>query len=156
MLYCLQKFCVILRQSVSKENTKVFSNNFGFQVRNQIKSRLGFGWTNNIGRYLGVNINHGWVSHVSIKGIINKARARLSVWKQRTLPFTSRVTLTMEFHQALPSNSMQPSFLLRAICNDLDKICRNFIWGDCGGSRGLHIGSQDNICKPEEMRGWEF
>lgn len=39
----LQKFCVILRQSVSKENAKVFSNNFGFQVRNQIKSRLGFG-----------------------------------------------------------------------------------------------------------------
>lgn len=72
-------------------------------MRIQINGKLGFGRTNDINKYLGVNINHGRVSKKSLHGIIDKVQKWLSVWKKRSFSFTRRLTLTKAVLNVLPS-----------------------------------------------------
>ncbi|XVE49680.1 hypothetical protein DITRI_Ditri01bG0100600 [Diplodiscus trichospermus] len=39
------------------------------------------------------------------------------------------------------------------VCDELDKIGRNFIWGHVGDSRKVHLISWDVLCKPKSYGG---
>jgi hypothetical protein len=50
----LDTFCKSSSQKVSPEKTKFFfSKNVGWHVRQEVSEKCGFGWTDNLGKYLG-------------------------------------------------------------------------------------------------------
>lgn len=65
------------------------------------------------------------------------------------LSFAGRVTLTRSVIQALPSYVMQSAYIPRVICDEIDKRCRKFIWGDTDNHRNIHMVSWSNIRKPK-------
>lgn len=70
--------------------------------------------------------------------VINKVNQRLSSWKARTLSLVGRVTLTKFVLQALPTYVIQYCIIPKGVCDDIDKICRSFIWGEENGQRKFH------------------
>lgn len=40
-----------------------------------------------------------------------------------------------------------------SVCDDLDKISRNFVWGGSEGQRKVHMISWNNVCKSKEAGG---
>lgn len=78
---------------------------------------------------------------------------RLSNWKAKTLSFAGHLTLTKSVIQALPAYVMQAAYIPRHLCEDIDKRCRRFLWGDSDESRHLHSVSWEKICKPKAWGG---
>ncbi|KAJ1386947.1 ribonuclease H [Sesbania bispinosa] len=46
--------------------------------------------------------------------------------------------------------------LLKSVCLELEKLIRQFIWGDSEDKRAWHLVSWENICKPKALGGLGF
>ncbi|KAG4994794.1 hypothetical protein JHK86_031621 [Glycine max] len=55
--------------------------------------------------------------------------------------------------QALPTYVMQTTLLPRKVLDDIDKVCRNFLWGDIVNGKKIHLVSWDIICSPKFKGG---
>lgn len=48
---------------------------------------------------------------------------------------------------------MQSAFIPRHLCDEIDKSCRRFLWGETENVRHLHSVSWSKICQPKELGG---
>lgn len=48
---------------------------------------------------------------------------------------------------------MQSAFIPRRLCDEIDKSCRRFFWGETENVRHMHSVSWSNICQPKELGG---
>jgi len=49
---------------------------------------------------------------------------------------------------------MQTTMLPKSICDDIDRRCRELIWGDTSDhQKHIHLVSWDKICVPKEVGG---
>ena len=55
--------------------------------------------------------------------------------------------------QALPTYVMQTTLLPRKVLDDIDKVFRNFLWGDIVNGKKIHLVSWDIICSPKFKGG---
>ena len=55
--------------------------------------------------------------------------------------------------QAMPIYSMLIHRLSKDTCNRIDRIIRDFWWGDTTEVRKLHTIAWDTICQPKEIGG---
>ncbi|GAU42820.1 hypothetical protein TSUD_185780 [Trifolium subterraneum] len=121
----LDTFCKSSAQKVSSEKTEIFfSRNVGWHVRKEVSEICGFGWTDNLGKYLGVPILPNGASRATFQFIMDKVGQRLSNWKAENLSFAGRVTLA-----------------------------KSFIWGDTEENKKMHLISWDKICAPKKEGG---
>lgn len=124
----LHKFCLSSWQKVSHDKTRVyFSKNVPRLLRKDICDTMGFNSTEDLGKYLGVPIFHKRVGLNTFNYVLEKVKQRLSTWKSKTLSFAGRVTLARSVVQAMPTYIMQTTVLHRGTCDEIDKLCRNFI-----------------------------
>lgn len=64
-----------------------------------------------------------------------------------------RLTLTKSILSVLPSYVMQVTNLPLSVCDELDKISRNFVWGEINGQRNVHMVAWRDPCKPKAVGG---
>ncbi|OMO94452.1 reverse transcriptase [Corchorus olitorius] len=64
-----------------------------------------------------------------------------------------RATLIKSTTCSIPAYYMQTMALPRSICNNLDKIIRNFLWGSSENFRKLHRINWNIITKPVDLGG---
>ncbi|QHO25231.1 Putative ribonuclease H protein [Arachis hypogaea] len=151
---CLEAFCGSSGQSISREKTRVFfSKNVGHTVRAELSNVLQFARTDDLGKYLGVPILHSKVSKHTFEGIINKLQARLNAWKASSLSLAGRVTLVKSVLSSMPLYNMQSAVLPSYTCNMIDRICRNFLWGNTEQTKKIHLISWKNVCEPKSGGG---
>jgi len=62
----------------------------------------------------------------------------LIAWKARTLSIVGRLTLIKSILSALPIHTMQSKFILRVLCDKIDQISRNVLWGDTSDHKRVH------------------
>lgn len=48
---------------------------------------------------------------------------------------------------------MQSAIIPRQLCDEIDRKCRDFLWGDSENSKHLHSVSWANVCKPKKWGG---
>lgn len=113
----------------------------------------GFEMTDDLGKYLGVPILHKRVNQQSFRFIHDKVDQRLSTWKAKTLSFAGRITLTQSVLQALPTYVMQSAYLPRHVCEEIDKKCRRFVWGEMERDRHIHMVNWQRLCTPKAWGG---
>ncbi|XP_058741622.1 uncharacterized protein LOC131614008 [Vicia villosa] len=70
--------------------------------------------------------------------IIEQVSMKLSGWKARHLSFAGRMALAKSVMEAIPIYSMMTNLLLKACIKDIQKLQRNFIWGDTEDSKNYH------------------
>ena len=126
----LNDFCAESGQKVSVEKSRVyFSPRVQPEIKNEICSRLGIQATTNIGNYLGFPISHRGDPRNRMNFIVEKVMGKLAGWKARFLSFAGRAVLVKSVMSAIPNYVMQATALPTHLCDKLDKINRDFLWG---------------------------
>ncbi|CAN1824591.1 Putative ribonuclease H protein At1g65750 [Linum perenne] len=154
ILDILDRFCEASGQSVNKSKSKVyFSKNVSQSLSREVTSILGIGATLDLGRYLGVLFLHGRVTKHTYDFILDRMNNHLAGWKAENLSLAGRVTLATSVLNSIPCYIMQTAFLPLSLCDKMDRIIRNFIWGTEGGVRRIHNVNWETVCKPKKLGG---
>lgn len=88
--------------------------------------------------------------------IVERVRKRLSGRKAKTLSKAVKAILIKSTSTAIPFYTMQAAKLPSSVLEELEKLNRNFFWGDGEGQRKIHTLAWKEVCKPKEFRGLGF
>lgn len=83
--------------------------------------------------------------------VIDKIRTKLSAWKAWSLSLAGRLTLVNFVTSAIPTHIMQCNLLPTWIYNELDRINRNFLWGDATPSKKMHVVNWEMDMLPKHL-----
>ena len=85
--------------------------------------------------------------------IIKRIQKRLTGWKANLLSFVGRLVLTQSVITTMPNYAMQCVALLANVLSNVDKLCRNFLWGLTETKKKVHLVSWQKITKPKSKGG---
>ncbi|KAL4303140.1 hypothetical protein GQ457_10G015890 [Hibiscus cannabinus] len=136
----LNEFCACSGHRISVSKSQIhFSDNVCTDLREEIVQGFGYEVVEELGIYLGVPLLHKRVTRAIYGYLIDKVHQRLSGWTASSLSLSGRITLANSVLQAIPSYAMQSAYLPKAICDELEKLIRNFIWGSSSDKRKIHL-----------------
>lgn len=115
-----------------------------------------FDITNDLSSYLGVIIITCRNGKDAYAFIIDKVRSKLTGWKAKSLSFAGMITLAHSCIMSIPMYVMHSTSLPASICDEVEKLCRDFIWGSTFESIKCHLVSWEFICRPKEEGGVGF
>lgn len=139
MLKCLRVFCEALGQKVlASKSRMLFSRNVHHSRATELSELAGFGLTSDLGKYLGVPLLHNRKKRETYNYLLERTQRRLSGWRATALSFAGRATLAQAMIAAMPTYCMQTVLLPKSTCEKLEKMNRDFIWGDGGEHRRIH------------------
>ena len=108
-------------------------------------------------KYLGLPFCKGNSKKAAFKEIVEKLKSKLSGWKQKALSQAGRGVLIKSVTQALPLHFMQTFLLPVSVCDQLDKVTRDFWWGvKADEKKHLYLKAWDSICSPKAAGGLGF
>ena len=140
ILEVLGKFCAESGQKISLEKSRVyFSPNVSESLKEEICDKLGIREMHDIGKYLGFPLRHRGATRNPYKFIVEKVMCKLAGWKAKYLSFVERTVLLKSVMSAIPNYVMQGVALPVHICDKLDKINGDFLWGFISEKRRMHM-----------------
>ena len=147
----LSQFCKESGQLVSVEKSRVyFSPYVLLSVREDICEVLDIYETSCIGKYLGFPLNHRGTAWNRYNFIVERLISKLSGWKAKFLSFVGRTVLIKSIMAAIPNHVMQGVALRSHLCEKLDKINRDFLWGSSTEKKRLHLVGWSKVIRPKE------
>ncbi|KAI5352205.1 hypothetical protein L3X38_005096 [Prunus dulcis] len=157
MKQCLDEFCRASGQVVNFEKSAIYcSPNISKELASDISHICGSPLTNNLGKYLGMPLLHSRVTKSTYNNLVDKVHARLASWKSRVLSSAGRATLIQAVTSAIPVFAMQTAKLPMSICDEPDKLNRNFFWGGSDKKTKVHLCQWDLLCRPKSKGGLGF
>jgi hypothetical protein len=150
----LNHFCSMSGQEVSQEKTSVlFSRNVNRGLKMTLLSISGFKETSNFGKYLGVPLHGRALKKADFQYLLDQVSNKLSMWKATHLSFAGRVTLAKSVIEAVPIYPMMSTLIPKACLEEIQKMQRNFIWGDTAQKKRFHAVGWETITAPKWMGG---
>ncbi|OMP03175.1 reverse transcriptase [Corchorus capsularis] len=130
MVETFKEFNLWFGQSVSLAKSKIYvSKNVRKSEAMELSRRAEIPLTKDLGKYLGVPLIHSRVTKKTYWSIVEKVQEKFANWKINTLSLTSRTVLIKAAAAPVPVYTMQTSKLPTAVCDEIDKYCRTFLWG---------------------------
>nr|XP_025670055.1 uncharacterized protein LOC112769805 [Arachis hypogaea] len=121
--------------------------------RNVLAGVSSIRFANELGKYLGVNINHPRASRTACLEAVEKIKSRLSSWKGRLLNRAGRLCLIKYVATSLPIYQMQVSLFPKKACSKIDFVLRNFLWKGKTDERGLNLLNWSTVITPKRYGG---
>ncbi|CAL8991787.1 unnamed protein product [Prunus brigantina] len=147
---CLDLFCSASGQTVNFAKSAIFcSPNTCKMVAKEIGAICGSPITEDLGKYLGLPLLHSRVTKGTYNGLLDKVQNRLAAWKRKCLSLAGRATLIQAVTSSIPVYTMQTVKLPGSICEDLDRINRDFFWSGSGKKQKVHLCQWDLVCRPK-------
>ncbi|KAF7830619.1 Trimethylguanosine synthase [Senna tora] len=129
-----------------------FSPNTTDAAINEALTKLQFPRTQNLGSYLGIPL--GMKGRIcDFKPILEKIKGRLDSWNTRFLSPAGKITLLNSVISPMAGFYMQCVPFPFRVCNQLDKLQRDFFWTTTAGKSKIHTVCWENICKPKPLGG---
>ncbi|XP_031120628.1 uncharacterized protein LOC116023758 [Ipomoea triloba] len=154
MIDCLNNFSAASGLTVNLTKSTTFcSPNLNAGLRNRIKDILNIPIAANMGHYLGMPILQRRVSRHTFSYVVDKMRKKLATWKASALSMAGRRILVQSSLASVPTYSMQSLAFPVSTCTDIDRVCRNFLWGHDDITRKIHTINWSDICRPREVGG---
>ncbi|XVE99040.1 hypothetical protein REPUB_Repub03eG0162200 [Reevesia pubescens] len=154
ILSCIDDFSQVSGLTISPPKSRFFvSPNTDRSIARSLSTMSNFPLTSDLGKYLGVPIIHKRVSKDTYAPLVDKVMQRLASWKGKILSPAGRRTLIQSTTSAIPLHVMQTSLLPSSICNKLDQVNRNFLWGGSADYSHTHLVSWDKICQKKSQGG---
>ncbi|XP_062103917.1 uncharacterized protein LOC133815045 [Humulus lupulus] len=103
--------------------------------------------------YLGVPLRPTKWKHVDCEFIIHKMRTKLFSWFSKHLSYAGRLLLIHTVLFGLRNYRMNVFILPQSIIKEVEKLCRQFLWGASGTYSKLHLASWQQVCLPKAFGG---
>ena len=127
------------RRLVQKKSHVFFSPNVGSNTKEELCNILEFRLTPNLGKYLSFPIKHTSTPQ-DFGAIVERVQNRLAGLKTHLLSFAERVVLTQATLSTISNYAMQCASLPGKVTQNIDRLCRNFIWGSTeNNKKKLHL-----------------
>ncbi|XP_062104336.1 uncharacterized protein LOC133815521 [Humulus lupulus] len=110
-------------------------------------------------KYLGVPLRTSRWKAGDCSLIIKKIKSKLHTWASRHLSFAGRAQLINSVLLGIRSFWMSIFILPKSVIKEVDRLCRNFLWGVKDGNlqrSKLHFTTWDQVCLPKCMGGLGF
>lgn len=126
----LDKFCKASGQKVNISKSKCFiSKNVPGNRIMMIKNTSGIPVTKDLDMYLGIPLIHVKAKKNTFSHIVDKVSNKLTTWKANLMSVAGRMTLINSVSSAIPTYSMQMCPLPLRLCDKLNLLNINFLWG---------------------------
>ncbi|KAA3488041.1 LINE-type retrotransposon LIb DNA [Gossypium australe] len=150
----LKHFCDLSGHKINARKSNIFfSKSVDTSLSDQISQLYGFQKVLNLRNYLGVPLLHDRVTKSTLNFVIEKVRSKLQKWEARKLSLAGRITLAQSVLLTIPSYFMQSLAIPKGVCDELEKIARQFIWGGTAGNPKIALLGWDSICQPRTCGG---
>ena len=150
----LGDFCKISSQKVNLNKSSIFISPHSNPNQAALLEReLGFKISKTFGKYLGVPILVNGRNKRAYDFLIENIRNKLSGWKARTFSLAGHCTLINAVTTAIPTHVWQCCMLPSHISKEMDKLNRNFLWGNIMGQKKIHLLNWDIISQPKNVGG---
>ncbi|KAL8141076.1 hypothetical protein V2J09_007097 [Rumex salicifolius] len=147
-------FCEASGSKINYQKSKVcFSKSANERIAEQISAAGNIPTAEDLGRYLGVNLNKKKASRNQYRHIVDKVNNRLNGWKARYLSIAGRFTLVKSVIEFVPYFAMQTSSLPLTICDEVEQKGRSFIWGSTKEKRKVHLLNKDKMKRLQTKGG---
>lgn len=150
----LGSFCHFLGQKVNQSKSQVyFSPNTPDVLAREICGEVGFVRMGGLGLCLGMPLFHKRVLVDTFEFIVSNVRNKLNRWDAKKLSMVGRITLVISVLLAIPNYFMCTVRLPITVCQEIEKIARNFILGSTLESRKSALFSWEVCCRLIENGG---
>ena len=150
----LDNFCNLVGQKVSQEKSKIlFCSNVTRRRKRFIYRKLGIHATTNLGSYLGFPILHQNRAGAAYNFVVEKIQNKLAGWKTKPLLRAGKLVLAKTSAAPVVEYYMQCQALPTKVCDTVDKIIRDFLWGSTEEKRRMHMVNWDTVTLPKELGG---
>ncbi|GLT30193.1 hypothetical protein SLA2020_050080 [Shorea laevis] len=150
---CLQEFSSESGLHINLNKSKLYvSPNIQRHMAGAFSEACGIPLTSDLGIYLGVPILHGRSTASTYKYILEKIQIKLSNWKQKLLSLAGRRILVQSVTTAIPAYTMQSVLLPNSVCEAIDRLNRNFLWGSDVANKP-HLVGWNTVCLPRDYGG---
>lgn len=116
-------------------------------------SVIEIGETKDLGKYLGVPLLHKRVGKSYFRKLVEKVNTRANTWQAKKVSLARRISLNKTLLSAIPIFMMQSMRLPKGVCEDLNKVKRQIMWGNTNERRALALVGWDRVCQPKERWG---
>ncbi|XP_074305233.1 uncharacterized protein LOC141640282 [Silene latifolia] len=138
---------------LNKDKTEIFFNGVRADTVNEILQISGFKKGALPFKYLGVPISSKKLSKNEGRKLTDKITARIRAWGDKHLTYAGRLTLVTSVLHTLHSYWATIFLIPTGIMNNIDRICRNYLWsGKDSYLRAPAVG-WDQCCKPKAEGG---
>lgn len=136
----LDNFCNLAGQKVNLSKSKIlFSLNVNRRTKRGICRSMEMVATSNLGKYLGFPIiTHDRVGN-AYNFIVNKIQNKLTGWKLKLLSKAGKLVLANTSAAPVAEYCMQCQSLPVKVCDQVDKLIRDFLWSSTKERRKLHL-----------------
>ena len=150
----IELFCEESGQAISVDKSHIyFSPNTPSNLKDNVCEILGIQATSCLGKYSRFPLRHKGAGRNQYNFIVERMIAKLSGWKTKFLSCAGRLVLVKSVMEAIPSYVMQGAALPMHVCEKIDKVSRDFIWGSTEDKRKLHLVGWGKIVKSKEEGG---
>ncbi|XP_062115077.1 uncharacterized protein LOC133829254 [Humulus lupulus] len=139
------------RLSANRTKSHIYFGGVVADVKNNILSSMVIEEGHFPLKYLGVNLKPARWQVADCSEIIKKLQARLHVWASRHLSFAGRTQLIFSVLLGIRNYWMQIFMLPISVIQEIDRICRNFLWGANGHCSKFHCSSWSQVCLPKSL-----
>lgn len=123
------------------------SPNINHRRARRLSDSTGISLTADLGKYLGVPLLQSILSKLHFNPIVEKVQRRLAGWKANVLNLAGRATLVQLVTSTIPNYTMQTMEISVSVCDNLDRINRNFLRGDTDSTKKIHLVNWTTVCK---------
>lgn len=141
--------------NLDKSNV-VFSRNTPMGVRGQIEAVMGIKHTNQLGKYLGLNVEFGMSKRAAFGAIKDRVADRIKGWAEQYLSQAGKEVLLKSIALAMPIYTMNCFKLPVSVCKEINSMLANFLWQKDGSRKGVHWGRWDDLSRHKSCGGLGF
>ncbi|GJZ37317.1 RNA-directed DNA polymerase, eukaryota, reverse transcriptase zinc-binding domain protein [Tanacetum coccineum] len=137
----------------SMAKSTVFYSNVPGDVKEDIRLAMPFREGELPVRYLGVPLTSKMLSIADCKVLVEKVKKRIFDWRNKSLSFAGKLQLVASVLSSLHVYWASMFMLPVSICDSIDKLFKNFIWGKSESSSGIASVSWKDVCRPKNQGG---